>query len=163
VCPAPVPDLSPVHQRLVREILSAHLPADAEIWAFGSRTAGRARPYSDIDLAIDAGRPLTLNELARLGAAFSDSDLPYRVDLVDWRALDERFRRTIAPQRVFTLGRLALDETATHRLSRGGGAVNAFDAPATQMTARAAVTAMYPADGESRKPAVPQPQFQFCQ
>ena len=29
-------------------------------WVFGSRAAGRARPYSDLDLTVDAGRELTL-------------------------------------------------------------------------------------------------------
>ena len=66
---------------------------------FGSRATGRARRYSDIDLAIDAGRPLTLHELAGLSEAFSDSDLPYRVDLVDWHNIDERWRETIAAER----------------------------------------------------------------
>jgi uncharacterized protein len=51
-------------------------------------------------LAIDAGRRLTLDETARLSEAFSDSDLPYRVDLVDWQGIDDRWRRTIAAQHV---------------------------------------------------------------
>lgn len=67
---------------------------------FGSRAAGRGRRYSDLDLAIDAGHPLTLDQLARLSEAFCDSDLPYRVDVVDWRTLDDRFRRLIAAERV---------------------------------------------------------------
>ena len=60
----------------------------------------RARRYSDLDLAIDAGRRLTLDETARLAEAFSDSDLPYRVDVVDWRSIDGGFRKLIEQQRV---------------------------------------------------------------
>ena len=67
---------------------------------FGSRTTGRARRYSDLDLAIDAGRQLTLDETARLSEAFGDSDLPYRVDFTDWQGIDDHWRRTIAAQRV---------------------------------------------------------------
>jgi type I restriction enzyme S subunit len=73
----------------------------------GSRSTRRARRYSDLDLAIDAGRPLTLDELARLAEAFRESDLPYRVDIVDWRSIDDRFRQVIAAERV------QLDETAS--------------------------------------------------
>jgi type I restriction enzyme S subunit len=80
------------------------LPDGAEVWVFGSRATGRARRYSDLDLAIDAGRSLTLNESARLSEAFRDSDLPYRVDLVDWHGIDERFRKLIATQRICLLG-----------------------------------------------------------
>jgi predicted nucleotidyltransferase len=93
-------DLPADHQRLVLDILRAHLPPSAKTWVFGSRATGRARRYSDLDLAIDAGRQLTLDETARLSEAFSDSDLPYRVDLVDWQGIDDRWRRTIAAQHV---------------------------------------------------------------
>jgi predicted nucleotidyltransferase len=67
---------------------------------FGSRATGRARRYSDLDLAIDAGRPLTLDEIAGLAEAFSDSDLPYKVDIVDWRNIEDRWRQTIMAERV---------------------------------------------------------------
>ena len=93
-------DLAPEHRRIVLGIIAAHLPPTAQIWAFGSRTTGRARRYSDLDLAIDAGRRLTIDETAVLREAFDECDLPYRVDIVDWRAIDDRFQRVIADQRV---------------------------------------------------------------
>ena len=88
------------HIRLVLDILRAHLPPSTKAWVFGSRTTGRARRYSDLDLAIDAGRRLTLDEIARLSEAFSESDLPYKVDLVDWQDIDDRWRQTIEAERV---------------------------------------------------------------
>ena len=93
-------DLSAVHRRLVLQILRANLPPATQVWVFGSRATGRARRYSDLDLAIDAGRPLTLDESASLADAFSESDLSYRVDVVDWHAIDDRFRGIIANDRV---------------------------------------------------------------
>jgi predicted nucleotidyltransferase len=48
------------------------------------------RRYSDLDLAIDAGRGLTLDEIAGLAEAFSDSDLPYKVDLAYWHNIEDR-------------------------------------------------------------------------
>ena len=93
-------DLPADHRRLVLDILGANLPQGAKTWVFGSRASGRARRYSDLDLAIDAGRPMTLDELARLTEAFRDSDLPYRVDLVDWHEIDDRWRQTIAAERI---------------------------------------------------------------
>jgi predicted nucleotidyltransferase len=92
--------LLPKHRRLVRDILAEHLPPKAQVWVFGSRATGRAWRYSDLDLAIDAGRRLTLDETAKLAETFDDSDLPYRVDVVDWRAIDDRFRQIIARERV---------------------------------------------------------------
>jgi predicted nucleotidyltransferase len=92
-------DLPAGDYRLVLEILGATLPPKTHVWAFGSRATGRARRYSDLDLAVDAGRRLTLDETAILAEAFSDSDLPYRVDLVDWCSIDDRFRELIAGER----------------------------------------------------------------
>src|SRR6202171_5966741 len=93
-------DLPADHRRLVLNILGAHLPHNIKAWVFGSRATGRARRYSDLDLAIDAGRRLTLDETARLSEAFSESDLPYRVDLVDWHDINDRWRQTIVAERV---------------------------------------------------------------
>lgn len=102
-------DLPADHRRLVLDILEAHLPGDATVWVFGSRATGAARRYSDLDPAIDAGRRLSLDETAILRQAFSESDLPYRVDLVDWRAIDAGFRSLIAADR----RRLARSSTVT--------------------------------------------------
>jgi uncharacterized protein len=93
-------DLPADHRRLVLNFLRANLPPNATAWVFGSRATGRARRYSDLDLAIDAGRRLTLDETARLTEAFSESDLPYRVDLLDWHDIDDRWRQKIVAERV---------------------------------------------------------------
>jgi predicted nucleotidyltransferase len=92
-------DVPEDHRKLVLDILAARLPPGSAAWVFGSRATGRARRHSDLDLAIDAGRPLTLDEGAALAEAFSDSDLPYRVDIVDWYAIGDDFRRLIAGER----------------------------------------------------------------
>jgi len=100
-------DLAAGHRSLVLSILAAHLPQGSMAWVFGSRASGRARPLSDLDLAIDAGRRLTLDEIAELAEAFTESDLPYRVDVIDWHGIDERFRQTITAERQELGGSLA--------------------------------------------------------
>ncbi len=80
---------------MIRGILAMHLPQGAKVSVFGSRATGHARPYSDLDLAVDAGRPLTLDEHAALAEAFSESDLPFKVDLVDLALASDAFRVAI--------------------------------------------------------------------
>jgi predicted nucleotidyltransferase len=92
-------NLSPQHHRIMLELLTERLPQGSTFWVFGSRATGRARRYSDLDLAIDAGRRLTPDEAATLREAFEECDLPYQVDIVDWYAIDERFRGRIAAER----------------------------------------------------------------
>ena len=92
--------LSAEQQRIVRAILGANLPPGATVWAYGSRATGRAGRFSDLDLAIDAGRPLSVDETARLREAFTESDLPFRVDVLDWQDTDARFRALIEADRI---------------------------------------------------------------
>lgn len=79
---------------VVREILAAHVPG-VRVWAFGSRTTDRAKPHSDLDLAILTQTPLPLATLSMLEEAFAESDLPYRVEVVDWARTGEAFRAII--------------------------------------------------------------------
>ena len=79
---------------IVRGILERHVPGH-EVWAFGSRANGTCKPFSDLDLAILAAHPLPLSVIADLADAFSESDLPYKVDIVDWATTSERFRGVI--------------------------------------------------------------------
>jgi type I restriction enzyme, S subunit len=84
------PDLWPV----VRDILRKHV-SQYEVWAFGSRAKRAAKPYSDLDLAVITDKPLPLTVSAALADDFSDSDLPWRVDIVDWAATSVSFRAVI--------------------------------------------------------------------
>jgi predicted nucleotidyltransferase len=85
-------DMSEDHAGIVRGVLHAHLPEGARAFVFGSRAHGDARRYSDLDLAIEWDRPLGLDLLGRIAEALSESDLPYKVDIVDLATTDPAFR-----------------------------------------------------------------------
>lgn len=95
----PALDLRPEHRAIVRDILRKQA-AGYEVWAFGSRAEGTAKPYSDLDLAIITEQPMSLAQGAVLADAFAESDLPWRVDIVDWATTDAAFRRIIERDRV---------------------------------------------------------------
>jgi type I restriction enzyme S subunit len=71
-----------------------HIPQRV-VWAFGSRARGMARPYSDLDIVIIGDQPLSLATSASLKDDFSESDLPWKVDVVDWATATESFRGII--------------------------------------------------------------------
>ena len=89
-------DLNPHHLDTVRAILAEHVP-DCEVMAFGSRPAWTAHERSDLDLALDCGGRAGGGAIARLREAFEESDLPIRVDVLDWHAIADSFRELIAP------------------------------------------------------------------
>ena len=81
-------------------ILRSHLPEGAKVHVFGSRATGRCKPWSDLDLVIEAPEALPLSLIARLAEAFEESDLHWKVDLVDRRAVNEEFGRLIDQTKV---------------------------------------------------------------
>ena len=88
-------DIQPRHLETVKAILQEFAP-DLEARAFGSRARGTAAAYSDLDLALVAEQKIERQKLYRLEDAFSQSDLPFRVDVLDWRRLSSAFQRLIA-------------------------------------------------------------------
>lgn len=79
--------LAPRHLALVRRLLHAHAPHH-RAYAFGSRVVlksgdrSRLKPHSDLDLVLE-GPPLKPEQSFALRDAFSESDLPMRVDVVE--------------------------------------------------------------------------------
>ena len=79
---------------MVRAILTTHVPTH-EVWAFGSRVTGSAKEFSDFDLVVIGEKPLALGVHASFVDDFSESDLPYKVDVIDWATTDAAFRQII--------------------------------------------------------------------
>ena len=92
--PTPNVDLRPDHWDIVRRVLQRHVP-HREVLAFGSRATWTAKEYSDLDLAIMGEEPLPLNTGAALAEDLCESDLPFKVDIVDWARTDDSFRAII--------------------------------------------------------------------
>ena len=97
--PPPRLDVTPKQWRIIHAILLAHVP-QFPVWAFGSRTTGKAKVYSDLDLAVITSEPLGIDATAAMSDAFSESDLPWKVDVVDWATTSERFRQIIERDKV---------------------------------------------------------------
>ena len=80
----------------VGRILARHLEPQVKVYAFGSRVHGHnLKPFSDLDLCLRADAPVPAAILSKLNAAFEDSNLPFKVDVVDWNAISPEFRTAI--------------------------------------------------------------------
>lgn len=97
--PDPLIDIRPDHWAIVADILRRNVP-DREVWAFGSRAKWTAKEYSDLDLAVIGETPLSLSVSAVLSNDFAGSDLPFKVDVVDWETTSESFRQIIERDKV---------------------------------------------------------------
>jgi predicted nucleotidyltransferase len=65
---------------------------ELRIRLFGSRAAGTFTPVSDFDVALDMGRRIDGAIMERIRGDLEDSDIPYRVDIVDLASTTSTFR-----------------------------------------------------------------------
>jgi predicted nucleotidyltransferase len=87
-------DITPQHLQMVTDILQRYSP-DREVWAYGSRVSGHSWQYSDLDLVIVGEGALDSITLWDLRDAFSESRLPYLVDLKDWHHIPQHWQDEI--------------------------------------------------------------------
>ena len=77
---------------LVKETVRRYLPEDYKVFIFGSRTDGTNHDWSDVDVGIMGPEKISFQTLARIKGDFTDSRLPYRVDVVDFAAVTDDFK-----------------------------------------------------------------------
>ena len=87
-------ELEPEHRRIIENILHRIVPG-IEVRAFGSRVEGNARRYSDLDLVLVGEQAIPVAVIEQLKDAFSASDLPMMVDVLDWHTLGASFRTVL--------------------------------------------------------------------
>ena len=92
-------DIHPDHWKIVQRILQEHVP-DLEVWAFGSRAKWTAKEFSGLDLAVITDEPLPIDTSLALNEAFSESDLPWKVDVVDWASVGDGLKKAIKRDKV---------------------------------------------------------------
>jgi len=85
--------------QIVEEILTRFVP-EYEVRVFGSRANGTPKKYSDLDLVIMTEKSLEIKRMAFLKNAFSESNLPIKVDIVDWSSIDKGFKDIIDDESV---------------------------------------------------------------
>ena len=84
----------------IRQIIQGRLAKyPVRLFLFGSHATGRARYASDVDIAVLPERELPLDLLSQVREDLEQSNVLYKVDLVDISRTDEVFR-----QRVFAEG-----------------------------------------------------------
>ena len=86
--------IKPADLEKIQAILRRYVP-DREVRAFGSRVTGKVKPFSDLDLVVMGNEPLHATILANLKDDFTESDLPFKVDIVEWAETQENFRKII--------------------------------------------------------------------
>ena len=80
----------------IRDIIFQFLnPKEYQVFIFGSRASNKARRYSDYDIGIWSKnkKPLSSRVKILIEDALEESDLPYKVDIVDFSLVSSGFRK----------------------------------------------------------------------
>ena len=91
-------DLNLRQIREIKSLIFRHLP-DTEVWIHGSRVKWTSSPESDLDLVVFSTSEQSLS-VSDLREAFEESNLPFRIDLLVWNNISERFRKQIMSNHV---------------------------------------------------------------
>ena len=62
------------------------------VFLFGSRATGSAFTWSDIDIGIEGETTIPGHIMQAMKGEIEESNIPYRVDLVDFSTVSKRFR-----------------------------------------------------------------------
>jgi type I restriction enzyme S subunit len=79
---------------IIKNILKKHLNSEDEILVYGSRIDENHKQFSDIDIAIVSDK-LDLLTVFNMKHDFSESDLPYFVDITDYNHTADYFKKII--------------------------------------------------------------------
>jgi predicted nucleotidyltransferase len=80
-------NISDKHLAIIKNILRKY---NYSFYLFGSRITDKAKQFSDVDLFYTDDIPI--KHLLQLEEEFENSDLPYKVDLVDYNKCDHEFQ-----------------------------------------------------------------------
>ncbi|GAA5819441.1 MAG: nucleotidyltransferase domain-containing protein [Methanobrevibacter sp. CfCl-M3] len=86
--------VSDEEMKIIMKIIEKHAK-DCEVVIFGSRLKGTTKTFADLDLAFKCERGLGLKKTGILDSEFDESDLPYRVDIVDYNKTSKEFQKII--------------------------------------------------------------------
>ncbi|WNE40672.1 MAG: hypothetical protein mread185_000129 [Mycoplasmataceae bacterium] len=82
--------ISDIDYQIIKNILDRY---PYQFYAYGSRTKGNAKKYSDLDLCYLANIPR--NEILNLNEELIESDLSFKVDLINLNKVDLSFKKSI--------------------------------------------------------------------
>ncbi len=92
-------ELEAKYKNKIIAVLSALFP-EAKVYLFGSRARKDHGSRSDIDVALDAGKELERVDVGEARDMLADSNITYRIDVVELWSVDKKKREIILKEGV---------------------------------------------------------------
>jgi len=78
----------------IKRIVLKHLGHGFKVFLFGSRAFGEAGKWSDFDVGIEGARPVELKVLGLINEELENSQIPYKIDVVDFSRVSKAFKKS---------------------------------------------------------------------
>ncbi len=86
-------------QKEIKRILSCFLDLEQyQVFVFGSRADGQAGEMSDWDIGIWGKEPLPSGTKGMIEEALDESDIPFKIDIIDFHLVSPDFREIALSQ-----------------------------------------------------------------
>lgn len=95
-------DLKSHYIEQTKTILKKNTDKNMIIWFFGSRVTAHSKPFSDLDIALQNtnNKLIPLKTIATIKADFIESDLPFKVDIIDYNSVFGIFKKNIDKNKI---------------------------------------------------------------
>ncbi len=81
-------------EKEIKDIILRFLnPEEYRLFIFGSRATGKAQKYSDYDIGLLGKKSLSSRTKVLIEEALENSDLPYKVEIVDFSLVSPNFKK----------------------------------------------------------------------
>lgn len=97
--------VQPLMDEVVRVICDHVQEERLRLYLFGSWAQGRALSVSDLDMALDIGRPIEPAIIHKITEALDELPTLRKVDIVDLRAVGKEFRKRVLQQGELVYGK----------------------------------------------------------
>jgi len=82
------------YQKEIKKIVFRFLDSKkCQAFVFGSRATDKAKKYSDYDIGVSGKKSVPWQKLALINEALEESDLPFKVDVVDFSLVSSDFKK----------------------------------------------------------------------
>lgn len=87
---------------LIKKVVHSYIPDQSyRVFIFGSRAEGTSRRWSDVDIGLLGPKKIDLFTILAIKEDLQESDLPYRVDVVDFSSASKDFTRVAAQNVIY--------------------------------------------------------------
>lgn len=89
-------DIESKYLEHVKNIINSILQdTNLKIYVFGSRVTGKAKQYSDLDIALKANSEIDSDKITKIKFELEETTIPYKIDVIDLNVISDTFKKCI--------------------------------------------------------------------